>query len=846
MPAHRVAFVNVCAASFERRINLQMKDITAYTLTRDKWIIHVAVVISYFAKALAKGVLGVILHAPVLINDALHGAIDIGEHCLIALVGKQARKAKETLYPLGRKPLLDIVGLVIGLGMAWLALKCVKDSLVSLSVIIDSSTLFYDKLPALLLKFFPKSKPEVFTEHIWIVGLVFILCACLSLFVYRVESQLAKKHHLKEYLDDAMELEHDAMMELGTGSSILIAWGLIFILEKGFHLSNVNIIVNATVQMVILFALAVYLAFHAYKAISENTKNLLHPGLDNEKLQLLKHHLVRSLPAGCSLEQDNLGSLVAYTSGEVLHVYGVICLPRLQMSAADVILKHAQHRAKLFLLQYTEETNVKFFPEPYDWTASDAEAEWKRILKDVWGLEPQGTIWNDFILLKRGLLPNCASIALKDRDNPDAEALLLAWMQATACFLHHGADAEITKKLGKNILILLDKIKVDDARRVYFICWLVLYRITSGKLYFDRIDYDHDTELQELTIWSKKTSGVSPLLLAEANFTLGMFHERRPSFDLESSDHHYRKALSLYIEGGYPLESDRLLNTWGHQKGLLYEIEESLYLLQLSKHIKEVKDDQVGLTFTYGCLGDSYRRAGCCELAIDCYQKDISLATLIGSDATTLSVKCKQAEAEICWAVMRVNTELLDSAINKLYDLRTNEDSSKDKNFFTEKALVKGLLWMARLSGEAKGTRYVNQAFSILEDIRPFSPYTKALCSRMYARAAFLSKDISGAKDHQEKALSVFRKMVIGDSSRINSLQAICCSLELAEINCNGGTVDCTPACKELNEFIATLGGLLGPARSCMLNLIEELCSQRTSHYERNRALNSLVALLEG
>ena len=203
-------------------------------LIRDRWIIHISVVVSYFAKAVTKGVAGVMLGSPPLINDALHGALDIGEHGLIAWVGKHARREKESLYPLGRKPLLDIVGLVIGLGIAGLALKCLQDAVAALWAIMNSLFGLAAQLPSFILAILPSQELDANEGTIWLVGLIFVACATVSLVIYRIETSLARKHRLKEYLDDAMELRQDAILELATGGCFLLAWLIMLTLRHGF------------------------------------------------------------------------------------------------------------------------------------------------------------------------------------------------------------------------------------------------------------------------------------------------------------------------------------------------------------------------------------------------------------------------------------------------------------------------------------------------------------------------------------------------------------------------------------------------------------------------------------
>jgi divalent metal cation (Fe/Co/Zn/Cd) transporter len=823
-----------------------VKHIDSTELTRDRWIIHVAVVVSYFAKAVTKGVAGVILASPPLINDALHGALDIGEHGLIAWVGKHARKQREALYPLGRKPLLDIVGMVIGFSIAGLALKCLKDAIAALWAILDATFGLAARLPSLILEILPSPEPGAGENTIWLVGLIFVACASVSLVIYRIEASLARKHKLKEYLDDALELRQDATLELATGSCILLAWILILTLRHGFGIAGSYMIINAGTQVLVLLFLSGYLAFHAFHAIKENVRNLLHPGLDSETVASLKHHLERSLPAGCALAETGEEGLVAYVSGEVLHVSGVIRIPRLQMASADLIVQHAQHLAVQFLRQFADESNIRFFPSTYEWGPDDAENEWRRIVREVWRVDSVGALWEQFVAFKRGEVSAVSSVKPLDPALDDNTGLLSAWLRASADLFHRGAKAQTTEVSSAMIHRLLLGLPESDPRRLAFRCWQLVRGIMSGDIYSGSVPEEVPEVRELITSTAVPQPGVPLVLLAEAHFALGLLRERQPSFDLESSDRHYRKALSLYLEAGYPLESDRLLNTWGHQKGLLYEVEESLHLLNQSRLMKEVKGDQVGLAFTYGCLGDTHRRAGSCDLAVKAYQSDIDICTRLNLFDAMTSVRCKLSEAHICWGVLSRDGEKIETAIRALRELLNHAREGSQDAYFVRKALAKGLLWKSCRAAGDERTVALKDAEAVLAETNPFSPYTTALWNRLKGRAAYLAAESEAAVDCQTRARDGFGSMSLGVSTRLNSLQSLCCSVEMALCQSGRCPQAMRDACDAVQRFSDNLGGLLGPARERLDEYLSTMRDPKAGRDAFTQASYALLALIEG
>jgi divalent metal cation (Fe/Co/Zn/Cd) transporter len=829
------------------RVGLEvMKGVESRELIRDRWVIHAAVVASYFAKAVTKGVAGIMLGSPPLINDALHGALDIVEHGLIAWVGRHARKAREALYPLGRKPLLDVVGLVIGLGIAGLALKCLQDAIAALWAILETFLGLSAKLPFFLVAMLPTSAIGATDGKIWLVGVIFISCASVSLVIYRIETTLARKHRLKEYVDDAMELRQDATLELATGICVLFAWGLILLLRYGFGISGSFWVINAGAQAVVLVFLSGYLGYHAFHAIRENVHNLLHPGLDSDTAALLRGHVERSLPAGCALADSEEERLLAYKTGEVLYVSGVIRIPRLQMLSSDMIVRHAEHLAKQFLRLFAEESSVRFFSCTYEWRCDDAENEWRRIIEDVWQVAPSGALWEQFLAFKRGNLTALSSIEPLTPASTDNSALLTCWLRASGDLFHGGPTASATEASATVIQDMLSTLTEHDPRRLPFRCWQLVRGIMSGDIYNGSMPEEVPAVRELITATATPRTGIPLVVLAEAHFALGLLRERQPSFDLESSDRHYRKALSLYIEAGYPLESDRLLNTWGHQKGLLYEIEESLYLLNQSRLMKEVKGDQVGLAFTCGCLGDTHRRAGSCDLAVQAYQSDIDICTRLKlSDAMT-SVKCKLSEAHICWGVISRDREKIEAAIGALRELLKAACGRRQDAFFVRKALTKGLLWKSLLSVGEERSVALKDAEVVLAETDPFSPYTTALWHRLKGRVAYLGAEIDSAMDFQKKARDGFESMSVGVSIRLNSLQAVCCFVEMAMYQAGRRPQEMYDACDSVQRFSDNLGGLLGPARERLDQYVSIIRDPKAGRDTFTQAVHALLALTEG
>jgi len=825
-----------------------MKDRENTNLTRDTWIIHVAVVLSYFGKATVKAVSGFLLGSPPLINDSIHSIIDIWEHGLIAVVGRQARKEAEARFPLGRKALLDVVGFVIGLSMAGLGLKCLKDGFAAALHAMDVMFGIKGLLPSWLASLLPELTHYGTPSRIWIVGAIFTACALVSFAVYYLEYGLARKHRLKEYKDDATELRQDAVLELATGLCVIGAWLLVIVVRAFAGTAWSFEAVNAVTTAVVLLGLCAYLLLHAKHAIVENVNNLLHPGLDQESVDLLKSHLNRSLPSGCDLVNEKASDLTAYTSGDVLHVSGMIRIPRTQLAVGDVILEHAQHIARAFLRSKAGDVKVRFFPVPEEWEHTDAEAEWRRLLTEIWSVQPQGVAWNCFSALKRGdvqalyQLPNMAQW-----DVSSAEQVLCAWVQATTALYRDGGRSTAVDVVSRRIDGILDEMDVGDARCVAFHCWRVLCAVTSGLIHDETARGDYDASRNALASVVNGASGVPDVLRAEAEFILGMLAERQDGYDLGHSDRRYRNALALYLSSGFPLEADRLLNTWGHQKSLLFEIEEACYLLNRSRHIKILKGDQLGLAFTLGCLGDTHRRAGEFDKAIACYADDLRVTESLGTDHAAASVTCKLAETEICAGFVGGSESQMDQGIQRLRDLFRQRGLPEQVRFFTGKGLAKGLLWLATVSNDEGRIRLLSEAENVLSRTVSFSPYSDAHLNRLLGRLARLRGNDEAAT-LLIRAKEGFAGMRGDIESRINSLQAICCAIEAA-MAC--GHIDrrvrqVRVACDELKGFVDSLQGLLGSAHECLESLLEPVCTPRRQPVLDDNALNRLLAFLEG
>lgn len=821
-------------------------------LARDTWIIHVAVVLSYFGKATVKAVCGFYFGSPLLINDSIHSIIDIWEHALVAVVGKQARKEAEARFPLGRKPLLDVVGFVIGLSMAGLALKCLKDGFSAALHAMDLMFGIKGLLPSWLTRLLPELTRYGTPSQLWIIGAIFIACALLSFLVYPIEYGLARKHRLKEYQDDATGLWQDAVLELATGLCVLGAWLLVIVVRasagKAWSFETVTTVTTA----VVLLGLCAYLFTHAVHSIAENTRNLLHPGLDDESVDLLRAHLARAIPCGCELVKEKVSDITCYTSGDVLYVTGVIRIPRSRLYASDLVMDHAQHVAASFLKGKAGDVNVRFFPAPEEWSTNDAHAQWGRLLTEIWLVKPEGVVWEYFSSLKRGELSKAAALAESGLESVGLnERMLRLWVLAMATLYGDGGLSPSAEVVAGRVGAALDEMPEQDARRVAFHCWDLVRAITSGRIHGQSEDGREAAALRAIEAAAESRAGVPEILRAEAEFVLGMLAERQGGYDLQLSEHRYRQALALYLSSGFPLEADRLLNTWGHQKSLLFEIEEAAYLLNLSRTMKELKGDKLGLAFTLGCLGDNHRRAGEFENAIACYLEDLRISEAFSIDHSAASVTCKLGETEVCAGFLGQDASLLNRGVERLRNLYSQNGLSDQARFFAGKGLAKGLLWKAAASGREYIARLLSDAEGVLVCLRPFSPYSAAHLDRLNGRLARLRGDYGNAVRLLMQAQDSFVAMTGNVKTKVSSLQAICCGIEAAMARGpqDGRAEELRVACEDLRRLVNSLQGLLGAARERMESLLEvgsPVHRAAGKAFWRSDNMERLIAFLEG
>jgi divalent metal cation (Fe/Co/Zn/Cd) transporter len=820
---------------------------SAATLGQAMLVIHCSVVCSYFGKAVTKAIAGVLLGSPPLINDAIHGFLDIGEHVLIAVVGRTARKAEEARFPLGRKPLLDVVGFVIGLSVAGLGLKCLRDGLVASLRALELTVGIFQYFPSAWIRHLPDPPDYSIASKAWVAGSIFTACAIVSFVVYWLEYRLAERHRLKEYKDDAVELRQDAVLELATGSCLLMAWVVAFSLERWSGIPDSFPKVNAYASGLVLLGLSAYLLFHAYHAIKENVCNLLHPGLDMDAVERLKSHLAAALPDGCALISRDETDLIAYTTGEVLHVTGLIGMPRAQMAAADLILDRASYVTATFLADRAEEIKVRFFPLPGAWSFADVEAEWRRLLVDIWQIDPRGVSWPCFVALKKGDLSEALQLATRTLQGATPkEAIALVWMRAAAA-LYAGEDKN---QPANNFSATLDALAQDDPRRLAFLTQEVLSSVVTGVIHdpvATRSGIDDRVE-QLRSILDGSTTGYPPVLLAETAFVLGLLAERQDRFDLQLSERRYRQALGLYLGSGFPLESDRLLNTWGHQKSLLYEIEEATHLLERSRSIKEIKGDELGLSFTLGCLGDNLRRAGDFAAAVSYYKRDLGILDSLGVDHARDSVICKLGESEVACGFVEGNAILLDCGIARMESVLYNAASASSLGFFARKGLAKGIIWKALMPNNQDSTSLFARAEQVLAETESFSPYANAHANRLRGRLARVTRNYNTATQLLTDARDGFASMCSGTEFRTASMQSLCCGVEIAlsQADMRKAQTALHRACAQLQLYLQGMGGLLGATRYRMDAHIDAILDRRTHVSDANAHANHLIALIEG
>lgn len=800
-------------------------------------IIHIVVIASYAIKSSIKAVFGVfILDSIPLVIEAIHGIVDIFEHIIISIAGYFARKEPDEKFPIGRKPLLDIIGMVIGISVILLAITCFKNAIFG-----DSS-----------------NSTEYGREGIAKVSLVFIICSVISWIVFFFEKRLAIKNSLREYVEDANELSHDAVLELGAGLVGAIAWSMSFIWPKMIGS------IHSWLFRVMLLGIGSYLLYHGIKSFWENKKNLLNPGLDRSALSELTEHINLNLPDGCKINKTQL-PLTAFSRADQLFVFGTICIQDKLKSESLRILENAENTIQKYLSYTEKDIIVKLGLEISCDDENKLNQETEVLSDQIWGLDNKSVLFEAFYTFRKGDIQGSYN-AVKSFDLSqlsDNEKILYDWICCCKSLYIDGSGSLASTEADESLETKYND-EISKPSDVMFLVWRLLRVILSGDLYKSEFTGQIKDITDMLEDIVKEPKDLPVIIQAECAFVLGIYYERSSQYDIDKSTGYYKKAERRYLESGIISEADRLYNSWGHQRMLLYELEEAIVLLEKSLKIKKEKSEDagiIGISYTLGSLADVYCRSGLFDKAEEFYAEDIELIKKAQLDHLEPGVCLKRAESLIKKGLWQQDSESIITGVDICRHILAGSQTEKN-TFFAAKAIVKGLLWLYELAGDtAEKSEILSECSELLEKMDPFSDYTKAFKMRFKGRYLGEQGSFSQAYNCFVKSQALFVSMGRGLEFRNTAIQSIVCKLEIGKYkireNCQQFN-QLQIAIDDLRRFISPLQGLLGNVQNTLeeelrslekaLSFLQKNKKIKPDYISKNifRPLNRLIALLEG
>ena len=580
------------------------------------------------------------------------------------------------------------------------------------------------------------------------------------------------------------------------------------------------------------------------------TKPLLRLVLSDREREVLEEAISDVLPPGCEL----VTPIRVRGMDEELWVLGTIRVEPELMSATPTLLGRV-HQIIERHIQRDKELYVAIEPQAAE-TKETLRRDWDRLLEEVWQVKPFDALADPFRLVKSGRKKEArkalekANVGSPRQDDGNEETsnhdLLRAWIQAEVVFPGDNPDSGAAEEADKVLSRLLEQPGGGPAHAM-LLAWQLVRRAAARQ---DGLD-----ELRARVSNVLKAQRLPTIVRAECAFALGYDWERRSDFDLDHSNDYYLEASNLYLQSKMPSEADRLNNSWGHQRTLLFELGKAVVLLEESLRVKKLKDDLVGLAMTYGSLGDAYSRLTEFERADRCYEEDIRLIRETGNLYQLSGVIRKQAQSWIRRGLLERDRQPIEAGLSRLRELRQSGDDGSGA-FFTLKELARGELAMASFETDPSlRTLCIDRASACIAEMEATRPYFEAFRERLNGRLHGLGNDIDRARTHLARAAELFRRMGRGEDERRQSLQSIACDLEstryLAAANDN---------CEEkvrvvlanLSEFLVWQGASLDEAGGLIrqrIRLVERgINSHRGSnaHSAALEAIDQIVALIEG
>lgn len=802
-------------------------------------LISIVVVTSYFCKATVKLISGLILSIPPLIADGLHGFIDIAEHGFLVMGGYTARKQIRHKYPIDRQPLLDLLGIIIFSGLIVLGISMIMQSY----QLIANVSVYFGWIEAYLTDWITSDDNSKLlsleSNHLLIGSLVMLSSYLISEFVYRFEFRLAVENHIPEMRADAIELRSDGWLELGLGISLLIAWILNFLLSDVYETTHLYAI-STLVMGIIALGLGLYLLKIALPELHESYKNLMNQAINEEKRSRLEQEINKRLPPHCSITSP----LIGYHRGSQLFIKGYIQIDRNLMQSSDIIISNCEKLTKMFLAETRKEVHSQFSPI-FSWSKETILEDLNKVLESIFKVDILSPQAEAFRSLRFGKLDLAIELINSNQTKNSDEEVLGIFILAECYLQKYGPQSELTIKLVNIIKHQYLEINNNDVSGILY-AWILIYYVKyygkngEGQAVINKFQKEVNDIL--------KNDSSQDYTHAELYFALGFSWERKSHYDLNKSRQLYNLSEYYYIKSGLRSEVDRLMNTIGHMESLLFSLADADIHLNIAKDIRESKNDKLGLSYTYGSLGDLYVKMGLFKDAIECYEKDTVLLKDLGIDHFLSSLNVKIGELKIKIGALNNDAHLVLNGI----ELCQKSTSKLSDSFFAKKGTVKGYLCFSSLNNNDNiNDEHLNKAAIILKEMEPNNSYQKAFYSRLSGRYEGMIGNYERAKELLELSKLNFNEMRDPIFDISNGMQEIVSSLEAFKWGNINSDLDLSDlreiALNDIREFIESIGGMLGSSKYHFEELLDTICKRKfQSKDDFYRQIDTLIWHLEG
>lgn len=801
--------------------------------------ITIVVTTSYLVKSALKITGGFIMGIPVLIADGIHGLFDIIEHGFLVLGGYYARKQHRDKYPIDRQPLIDLLGLTIYAFLMLFALFIILTSIHMLTVAFYSIGWTQFVLPS----WFPSVNVELFAiNHAYFLpaSLIMLFSYVISERVYRYEYKKAVEHRIREMKADAIELRTDGWLEFATGFTLLISWVLLWFLSGQIDETQL-MQVSSIIMALILLAIGFYLIIVARPEFMESFNNLMNVSLERGKREQLQEEINKRLPDGCQL----INPLVCYHRGDQLFVKGYISATPELMWSIDLIIRNAENLTKTFFSDTDLEVFAQYSPF-FRLSREHAINDLNKVLSECLGLSIYRPVSSAFRALRTGEIEEAVNW-IQENETTDIQENAFGNLILAECFLQQ--EGAFSSKISSQVNYLREYINNSTYNNLngLIYSWLLIYSSTLRLR--NREDDEKITSARNVVRHFLDNNKVHDYVNAEINFALGFSWERAMVYDLEKCRKYYLKAEEFYAKSGIRSEIDRLYNTWGHFETLNYSLGDAENHLLMAMEIRKQKQDNLGLSYTYGSLGDLYSKMGRFTLGIEYYQKDLSLLDKLNNTHQVPHVRIKMAEQIL-------KTGLLNSDLGKVMqaiDLCEKAKNELSDSFFVLKALCKCYMGKIELDDTGREQALIlERVEKYLEVMETKSSYERAFHERLTGRYFALLGNFSQASKHLNNSSEQFRIMkdplyefTLGIQSVTSQIESLKWALAHQSSNneINGG-----PNWQSLNilrNHVSSAGGMLGSAKDRIVNYLDSI-DEKKENKIAIRHLSQLIWFLEG